>query len=154
METKTVRKGEILAKKGYENGFAGLEENSQYFVEIHLTDVFIPSIPCSDVTIRRTFDYVLDTETIDVLIDGQVNELAKDVGYDIFINDFILSKDIAKFCNGDKELEEQFALTTGAAEDSILPQYQRAAVVNYVQDNKLDIEAYQDYGQDPVSVTD
>ena len=64
------------------------------------------------------------------------------------------AKDIAKFCNGDKELEEQFALTTGAAEDSILPQYQRAAVVNYVQDNKLDIEAYQDYGQDPVSVTD
>lgn len=114
-----------LAKKGYENG-AGLEENSQYFVEIHLTDVFIPSIPCSEVTIRRTFDYVLDTENIDVLIDGQVNELAKDVGYDIFINDFILSKDIAKFFLFDaekivnlaevKSIEEKRKLSTAYSE--------------------------------------
>ncbi len=64
------------------------------------------------------------------------------------------AKDIAKFCNGDKELEEQYAQTTGASEDSCLPQYQRAAVVAYVLDNNLDIEAYQDFGQDPVSVTD
>lgn len=115
-----------LAKKGYENGFVGLEENSQYFVEIHLTDVFIPSIPCSEVTIRRTFDYVLDTENIDVLIDGQVNELAKDVGYDIFINDFILSKDIAKFFLFDaekivnlaevKSIEEKRKLSTAYSE--------------------------------------
>ena len=62
--------------------------------------------------------------------------------------------DIAKFTNGDKDLEEQYALTTGAAEDSILPQYQRAAVVEYVQANGLDIEAYQDPGWDPVSVID
>ena len=116
----------LLAKKGYENSFAGLEENSQYFVEIHLTEVFIPSIPCSEVTIRRTFDYVLDTEYIDVLIDGQVNELAKDVGYDIFINDFILSKDIAKFFLFDaekivnlaevKSIEEKRKLSTAYSE--------------------------------------
>lgn len=116
----------LLAKKGYENSFAGLEENSQYFVEIHLTEVFIPSIPCSEVTIRRTFDYVLDTEYIDVLIDGQVNELAKDVGYDIFINDFILSKDIAKFFLFDaekivnlaevKSIEERRKLSTAYSE--------------------------------------
>ena len=64
------------------------------------------------------------------------------------------AKDIAKFCNGDKELEEQFYQTTGSSEDSILPQYQRAAVAAYVLDNKLAIEAFQDYGEDPVSVTD
>ena len=63
-------------------------------------------------------------------------------------------EDIKKFANGDKELEAQFALTVGASEDSILPQYQRAAVVEYVQANGLDIEAYQDTGWDPVSVTD
>lgn len=37
------------------------------------------------------------------MIDGQINELAKEVGYDIFINDFILSKDIAKFFFFDAE---------------------------------------------------
>lgn len=115
-----------LAKKGYENNFAGLENTTQYFVEIHITDVFIPSIPCYEVTIRRTFDYALDTEYIDVLIDGQVNELAKDVGYDIFINDFILSKDIAKFFLFDaekivnlaevKSIEEKRKLSTAYSE--------------------------------------
>lgn len=99
----SVEEKRQLAKKGYVNKFSGLEKSTQYFVEIHITDVFIPSIPCSEITIRRTFDYALDTEYIDVLIDGQVNELAKDVGYDIFINDFILSKDIAKFFLFDAE---------------------------------------------------
>ena len=64
------------------------------------------------------------------------------------------AEDIKKFANGDKELEEEYYKTTGASEDSYLAQYQRAAVANYVEANKLDIEAYQDFGQDPVSVTD
>ena len=86
-----------IIKHGYPQGLKYVKNNSQYYVEICLSDVFIPSIPCQTITIRRTYDYFLDLETIDVLIDGQTNELAKDVGHDIFINDFILSKDIAKF---------------------------------------------------------
>lgn len=61
---------------------------------------------------------------------------------------------IKKFANGDKELEEQYYCTTGATEDSFLPQYQRAAVVEYVVANGLDIEAFQEPGRDPVSVID
>lgn len=72
-------------------------------MEISITNVFIPSIPCRTITIRRTYDYFLEIESIEVLIDGQINELAKEVGYDIFINDFILSKDIAKFFFFDAE---------------------------------------------------
>ena len=64
------------------------------------------------------------------------------------------SEDIVRFANGDKELEEMYFRSSGAAEDSILDQYQRVAVVEYVKANQLDIEAYQDYGSDPVSVTD
>ena len=62
--------------------------------------------------------------------------------------------DIARFANGDKALEEDYYRTTGASDDSILPQFQRAAVAEYVAANQLDIEAYQDYGADPVSVND
>ena len=96
-------KKKYIAKHGYGDENASLKENSQYYVEIHITDVFIPSIPCSELTIRRTYDYFLDVETIEVLLDGHVNELAKEVGYDIFINDFVLSKDIAKFFLFDAE---------------------------------------------------
>jgi hypothetical protein len=62
--------------------------------------------------------------------------------------------DIKRFANGDEALIEEYLRTTGATEDSYLPQYQRAAVVLYVDGNKLDIEAYQEPGNDPVSVTD
>lgn len=64
------------------------------------------------------------------------------------------SEDIARFANGDKELKELYRRSTGASDDSILDQYQRAAVVEYVNANQLDIEAYQENGWDPVSVTD
>ena len=92
-----------IAKHGYSIDNEYIKEDAQYYVEITLTDVFIPSIPCSSITIKRTYDYFLDVETVDVLIDGQSNELAKEVGYDIFINDFVLSKDIAKFFFFDAE---------------------------------------------------
>ena len=115
-----------LLKRGYEGKFKDLSTVSKYYVEIHITDLYIPSIPCSEVTIRRTYDYLLDVETIDVLIDGQVNELAKEVGYEIFINDFILSKDIAKFFLFDaekivnlaevKSVEEKRKLSTAYSE--------------------------------------
>ena len=92
-----------IARYGYSVENEYIKEEAQYYVEIVLSDVFIPSIPCSTITIRRTYDYFLDIESVDVLIDGQVNELAREVGYDIFINDFILSKDIAKFFFFDAE---------------------------------------------------
>ena len=116
----------ILSKKGYDGKYSELKKKAQYYVEIHITDVFIPSIPCSEVTIRRAYDYLLDNESIEVLLDGQVNELAREVGYDIFINDFILSKDIAKFFLFDaekivnlaevKSIEEKRKLSTAYSE--------------------------------------
>lgn len=92
-----------IIKNGYSSDNEYIKEDAQYYVEIRLSDVFIPSIPCRTITIRRTYDYFLDSESVEVLIDGQINELAKEVGYDIFINDFILSKDIAKFFFFDAE---------------------------------------------------
>lgn len=92
-----------IQKNGYTDQYMALEEVSSYSVEIQLSDVFIPAIPCSNITIQRNYDYLLEQESVTVLIDGKVNELAKEVGYDIFINDFILSKDIAKFFFFDAE---------------------------------------------------
>lgn len=99
----SMEERKLISKQGYSSKNEYIKNASQYYVEISLTDIFIPSIPCRTITIRRTYDYFLDVESIEMLIDGQVNELAKEVGYDIFINDFILSKDIAKFFFFDAE---------------------------------------------------
>lgn len=116
----------LIMKHGYSLENEYIKEDAQYYVEISLSDVFIPAIPCQTITIKRTYDYFLDTESVEVLIDGQVNELAKEVGYDIFINDFILSKDIAKFFFFDaekivnlaevKSLDEKRRLSTAYSE--------------------------------------
>lgn len=77
--------------------------DASFQVEIHLIDVLIPSIPCDSVIVRRSYNYKTKKEELQILIDGQENELTKEVGYEVFINDFILPREIAKFFFFDAE---------------------------------------------------
>ena len=72
-------------------------------VEVQLVDVMIPSIPCRKVIIKRTYDFTTRNESLKILIDGHENQLTKEVGYEVFINDFILPREIAKFFFFDAE---------------------------------------------------
>ncbi len=96
---------------GYENYLNSLlnrdiKENKSsdiLSVEIELEELLIPSIPCRTVNIKRSYDFKLQEESIQILIDGDENELTKSVGYEVFINDFILPREIAKFFFFDAE---------------------------------------------------
>lgn len=70
---------------------------------ITLTNIFIPHLSFNDVTITRSYNTKNESEELDVLIDGKSNELTKTIGQEIFINDFILPKEIAKFFFFDAE---------------------------------------------------
>jgi len=72
-------------------------------VEIELEDLSIPSMPCKSVLIKRSVNIINGNEEVIVLIDGLENELTKEVGYEVFINDFILPREIAKFFFFDAE---------------------------------------------------
>ena len=72
-------------------------------VEIELKDILIPSIPCKSVVIKRSYNLKTDTEDLKIFIDGLENELTKEVGFEVFINDFILPREIAKFFFFDAE---------------------------------------------------
>jgi DNA sulfur modification protein DndD len=72
-------------------------------VEIELKDLLIPSIPCKSVVLKRSYDLRTETEDLKIFIDGLENELTKEVGYEVFINDFILPREIAKFFFFDAE---------------------------------------------------
>jgi DNA sulfur modification protein DndD len=72
-------------------------------IQVILSDVLIPSVPCKTVTIKRTYDFSTKEESLQLLIDGTENELTKDVGYEVFINDFLLPREIAKFFFFDAE---------------------------------------------------
>ena len=77
--------------------------SSKLFVEIELTDILIPSIPCKSVLLKRSYDINTEKEDLKIFIDGLENELTKEVGYEVFINDFILPREIAKFFFFDAE---------------------------------------------------
>ena len=72
-------------------------------IEIELADLSIPSIPCKTVSIKREYNFKNSKETLTILIDGDESELTKSVGYEVFINDFILPREIAKFFFFDAE---------------------------------------------------
>jgi len=85
---------EIKSDKSLENNFS---------VEIEITDIYIPSVPCRKIIIKREYNTDKEIESTQILIDGFENELTNEVGSDIFINDFILPREIAKFFLFDAE---------------------------------------------------
>lgn len=92
-----------IKKCGYSFDNEKIKSDSVYSVSIDFTDVFIPSIPCNSLRISRSYDYIQEKETVEVFIDGKLNELSKEIGSEVFINDFILNKDIARFFFFDSE---------------------------------------------------
>jgi DNA sulfur modification protein DndD len=95
---KTLLNREV--KTDYENNG---KTNPVFSVEIELKDILIPSIPCKSVVIKRSYDLRSDAEELSIFIDGLENELTKEVGFEVFINDFILPREIAKFFFFDAE---------------------------------------------------
>ncbi len=82
---------------------SGLIKDASFSIEVTLTDLLIPSIPCKEVRIKRSFNLANNKEDLTIFIDGTENELTKEVGYEVFINDFILPREIAKFFFFDAE---------------------------------------------------
>lgn len=101
-------KREITGSGGYQKYIRqqfnrNQKKEDELRVEITISDVMIPSIPCENITIIRTFNVTSSKENLEILIDGDYNELTKKVGYETFINDFILPREIAKFFFFDSE---------------------------------------------------
>jgi DNA sulfur modification protein DndD len=108
---------EIAEKGGYGkyignslNRLAKANDETKFSVSVTFKDVKIPEITCDEIKITRSFDTVTSTsDSVDVLIDGYQNELilelssGKQDGEEIFIRDFILPIEIAKFFFFDAE---------------------------------------------------
>jgi DNA sulfur modification protein DndD len=92
---------EIVKDKNHT--FSYVKYSDSFSVSIRFTQILIPSVTCENVQITRTYRVSTHEETVEILIDGQVNELTRDVGSEIFINDFLLPKEIAKFFFFDAE---------------------------------------------------
>ena len=92
------------------NRLAEADGKTRFSVSVTFTEVKIPDITCNEVTIKRSFDTKTSTkDELTILIDGQQNQVIQDLSQDnqdggeIFIRDFILPLEIAKFFLFDAE---------------------------------------------------
>ncbi|WP_256003490.1 AAA family ATPase [Pedobacter deserti] len=94
---------EKLMNKLAANEDLNYESAHVFSVTLRFKKLLIPFVPCEEVEIKRSYNIKTGHEKVEILIDGITNELTKSVGPEIFINDFILPKEIAKFFFFDAE---------------------------------------------------
>lgn len=130
-----------IKKNGYSIETEYIKEYSHYSVSLEFVNVQIPSIPCQSIQVTRAYDIILEEETVDILIDGIPNELTKEIGHEIFINDFILNKDIARFFFFDSEKIVSLAETNTTEEKRKLGSaYNQVLGVKKYEDLKKNLE--------------
>lgn len=132
---------ESIKKRGYNPENEHLKAFTTYSVAIDFSDVVIPSLPCTTLRVERSYDMVTEKETIEILIDGVKNELTAEIGSEVFINDFILNKDIARFFFFDSEQIVALAETNTSAERKRLcSAYNEVLGVRKYEDLKRNLE--------------
>ncbi|MDX2303729.1 MAG: DNA sulfur modification protein DndD [Microscillaceae bacterium] len=115
-EVDDFYKQEINEQGGYAkyianslNRLAKIEGNTKFFVSITFADVNISTIPCTTIKIIRSFDTnAVQSENIDILLYGdseveQYNQLVQEYGFDLFIRDYLIPLESAKFFFFDAE---------------------------------------------------
>jgi len=125
-------------KTDYENNG---KVNPVFSVEIELKDILIPSIPCKSVVIKRSYNLKTDIEDLSIKIDGLENELTREVGFEVFINDFILPREIAKFFFFDAEKIVSLAEAKSKAElKNLSKAYSEVLGIKKYEDLKKNLE--------------
>lgn len=150
---------EIDEKGGYSkyignslNFAAQKEGETRFSVSVTFTDVEIPDTPCTEITIIRSYDSATNyDDELEILIDGRKNdlftgskeEIAKEE--EIFIRDYILPIEIAKFFFFDAEKIVSFAQIN-------TPEQRKDLSLAYSQ--VLGIQKYEDLKNELVRIQD
>lgn len=131
----------MVKKHGYINELEYLKKDAIYSVSITFADLAIPAIPCRNIEVIRSYDYILQKEQVEIIIDGCKNELTEEIGPDVFINDFILNKDIARLFFFDAEEIVELAETGTIAERRRLGKaYEEVLGIRKYEDLKANLE--------------
>lgn len=132
----------LVKKQGYTNETENLQKDAVYSVTISFTDLAIPAVPCRTIDVTRQYDAILQKESVDIRIDGNRNELTDEIGPDVFINDFILNKDIAKLFFFDSEEIVELAETGTASERRKLSRaYEEVLGIRKYEELKANLES-------------
>jgi DNA sulfur modification protein DndD len=151
-EVDDLYKKEIADQGGYGkyivnslNRLARAEDDYKFHVSITFTDVNIPEVPCKEIIVKRSYNAKTSaSEEIEVLIDGYPSELAKEVGQEIFIREFIMPIEIAKFFFFDAEKIVSLAeVNTAEQRKNLSRAYSEVLGIKKYEDLKQELENLQ-----------
>jgi DNA sulfur modification protein DndD len=150
-EVDDLYKKEIVDQGGYSkyivntlNRLAKAEGEEKFYVSITFTDVNIPEVPCKEIIVKRSYTKTSATEEVEVLIDGYPSELAKEVGHEIFIREFIMPIEIAKFFFFDAEKIVSLAeVNTAEQRKNLSRAYSEVLGIKKYEDIKNELEILQ-----------
>lgn len=151
-EVDDLYKKEIADQGGYSkyivnslNRLAKTEEDYNFHVSITFTDVNIPEVPCKEIIVKRSYNAKTSvSEEVEVLIDGYPSELAKEVGQEIFIREFIMPIEIAKFFFFDAEKIVSLAeVNTAEQRKNLSRAYSEVLGIKKYEDIKNELENLQ-----------
>src|SRR5690554_625139 len=127
------------------NRRAKSEGQHTFHVAITFSEVNIKEVPCKEIKIKRSFNILTSTsEEVEILIDGRVSELSKEVGPEIFIRDFIMPIEIAKFFFFDAEKIVSLAeVNTPEQKRSLSKAYSEVLGIKKYEDLKAELEGLQ-----------
>ena len=128
------------------------EGETEFSVAITFSNVNIPDVTCKEITVRRSYNIIgSSSDKIEVLIDGYPNELIDDLtrenqkGEEIFIRDFILPIEIAKFFFFDAEKIVSLAEVSSIIQRKQLSKaYSEVLGIQKYEDLKANLEEKQD----------
>lgn len=128
------------------------EGETEFSVSITFSNVNIPDVTCKEITVKRSYNIIgSSTDKIEVLIDGYPNELIDDLthenqkGEEIFIRDFILPIEIAKFFFFDAEKIVSLAEVSSIIQRKQLSKaYSEVLGIQKYEDLKANLEEKQD----------
>lgn len=147
-------KKEIDEKGGYSkyignslNLEAQREGETSFSVAVTFTDVEIPNTTCTEIKIIRSYDSSTNADDqLQILIDGRISDLFSDTKEEeLFIRDYILPIEIAKFFFFDAEKIVSFAqINTPDQRSELSKAYSQVLGIHKYDELKKELEKLQD----------
>lgn len=129
------------------NSAAAEDGETKFSVAVTFTDVEIPNTTCTEITLIRSYDKVTSTtDELKILIDGKESDLFGDNSEEeLFIRDYILPIEIAKFFFFDAEKIVSFAqVNTPEQRSELSLAYSQVLGIQKYADLKVELEKLQD----------
>lgn len=129
------------------NTIAAQDGETRFSVSVTFTEVEIPNTTCTEITIIRSYDRATNTsDELKILIDGRESDLFSDKDEEeMFIRDYILPIEIAKFFFFDAEKIVSFAQVNTPQQRAELSQaYSQVLGIQKYAELKSELEKLQD----------